>query len=262
MGKFRQGKKTTLVLAVAVLFICCGSASAKAEKETLGFEISADYFGKYIWRGQNLVDDGVFQPAFSVSYGSLTGAIWGSIESTNINNNSGEITEVDYSLDYSGSFPGLEGVGYSIGVINYVFPNTTLDDTTEIYAGLSLDWLLSPTVTFYRDVDDAEGTYISFGLSHSIQEIGELAADTPVGLDIGASLGWGNGAYNKFYWGINGSKINDLVLTISFPMEIAGWTMAPSLNYITLLSDDVRATDTYDTASDYFFAGFSLSKSF
>jgi hypothetical protein len=41
-----------------------------------------------------------------------------------------------------------------------------------------------------------------------------------------------------------------------------GWTLAPSLNYVTLLSDDIRATDAYDSASDYFFAGVGLSKGF
>jgi hypothetical protein len=45
-------------------------------------------------------------------------------------------------------------------------------------------------------------------------------------------------------------------------VEIAGWTVAPSLNYVTLVSDDIRDTDMYGTDSDFFFAGVSLSKSF
>jgi hypothetical protein len=45
-------------------------------------------------------------------------------------------------------------------------------------------------------------------------------------------------------------------------MEIAGWTLSPSLNYITLVSDDIRNTDVYGTGSDFFFADISLSKSF
>jgi hypothetical protein len=56
--------------------------------------------------------------------------------------------------------------------------------------------------------------------------------------------------------------LNDLAFSVSFPIEIAGWTVAPSLNYITLLSDDIRDTDVYGTDSDFFFAGISLSKSF
>ena len=56
--------------------------------------------------------------------------------------------------------------------------------------------------------------------------------------------------------------MQDLTLGVSFPMEIGGWTFAPSLNYVTLLSDDIRATDINRSESDYFFAGISISKSF
>lgn len=42
----------------------------------------------------------------------------------------------------------------------------------------------------------------------------------------------------------------------------AGWTVAPSPNYVTLVSDDIRAIDIYGTDSDFFFVGVSLSKSF
>ncbi len=248
-------------LVIGLSMLVCGIGTVLAE-DGIEFGISADYFGKYIWRGQNLNDDGAFQPGISASYGGFTGAIWGSVDTTSINNNSGEITEADYSLDYSGSLPGLEGVGYSLGIINYVFPNTAVDDTTEVYAGLSFDLPLGPSITVYRDVDDVKGTYISLGVGHSIEKIAELAPDTPVGMDISASLGWASSAYNKFYWGTDQSKMNDLAFSVSFPMEIAGWTVAPSLNYVTLVSDDIRDTDTYGTGSDFFFAGIGLSKSF
>ena len=69
-------------------------------------------------------------------------------------------------------------------------------------------------------------------------------------------------SYNKYYWGTDQSKMQDLSFSVSFPVEVVGWTVAPSLNYVTLLSDDIRSTDAYSTDSDYFFAGVSISKSF
>ena len=45
-------------------------------------------------------------------------------------------------------------------------------------------------------------------------------------------------------------------------MEISGWNVTPGLNYVTLVSDDIRDTDVYGNDSDFFFAGISLSKSF
>ena len=250
-----------LKILIIGLVIATWSTNACAE-EKIGFEITADYFGKYIWRGQNLSDDPVFQPGVSMTYGDLTAGIWGSLDTTKINNASGEFTEYDYYLDYSADVPFIDGVGYSVGVINYYFPST--EDTTEVYWGLSFDWPLSPSLTVYHDVDDIKGTYASFGLSYSIDKITELGSDIPVGMEIGASLGLGSASYNKGYWGstIKSSKLNDLALSLAFPFEIAGWTVSPSLNYVTLVSSSIRKTDTFSKSSDYFFVGISLSKSF
>jgi hypothetical protein len=156
----------------------------------------------------------------------------------------------------------MEGVGYSVGVIYYDFPSTTVKDTTEVYWGFSFDLPASPSITCYHDLDEAEGTYISLGMGHSIGEVMELWPDVPVGMEIGTSLGWGSGSYDKYYWGTDQSKMNDFVLSASFPFEVSDWTVAPSLNYVTLLSDDIRDTDTYGTDSDFFFFGIGISKKF
>jgi hypothetical protein len=157
---------------------------------------------------------------------------------------------------------GIKGVGYSVGVIYYDFPGTTTKDTTEIYWGFNFDLPLSPSITVFHDVDEAEGSYVVLAVGHSIEKIAELSPNMPVGMEIGASLGWGSCSYNKYYWGTDQSKLNDLAFSVSFPTEIAGWAVAPSLNYVTLVSDDIRATDIYGTDSDFFFVGVSFSKSF
>ena len=90
----------------------------------------------------------------------------------------------------------------------------------------------------------------------------------PIGMDVGVSLGWGSASYNKAYWGstINSSRLNDLAVSVAFPIEIGGWTVSPSLNYVTLVNSDIRRTDAFanggNTASDYFYAGIGISKSF
>ena len=230
-------------------------------RDSVSIEITADYVSKYIWRGQNLTDEPVIQPGISAGYKGLTASIWGNLETTSINDNSGEFTELDYTLDYSGALPGIEGIGYSIGLINYHFPSVA-GDTTEFYWGLNCDLPLSPSLTLYHDIDEIKGTYASFGLSHSMAKIGELGPDIPVGIEIAGALGWGSSGYNEGYWGVDESKLNDLTLSVSFPVEVGGWTFVPSLNYITLVSDDIRGTDAYDTDSDYFLVSIGLSKSF
>jgi uncharacterized protein (TIGR02001 family) len=251
-----------LVYAGVVLLLFASVALAQEEEDDFGIDISSDFYGKYIWRGQNLSDDPVFQPGIGITWGKFSIGFWGNMDLTNINGNSGDFSEIDYSLDYSDDFPGIEGLSYSVGVIYYDFPGTAVPDTTEVYWGLGFDVLLSPTITVYHDVDEAEGTYVNLGLSHSFGTIAELCQGVPVGLEISSGIGWGSGSYNKYYWGTDQSKMQDLSFSVAFPVEMKSWTITPSLNYVTLLSDDIRDTDVYRTESDYFFAGVSISKSF
>ena len=260
-----------LMVAMSVV-VCMGGGLLKADaddKVTVG--VSADFYGKYVWRGQDLVDGWVFQPGASVGYGGLTASFWGNLEMTDENTHNGEMSEVDLTLDYSASFPGVEMLGYSVGFIYYDFPvKGAADDTTELYAGLSLDVPASPSVTVYRDVDEVkDGMYISFGVGHSFENVFDLGSNTPVGVELSASLGWANCDYNKVYWGTkpNGSNIggaaNDLVLTLAFPFSLAGFDVTASLNYITLVDDDIRRTDAYGRGrDDMFFAGIGFAKEF
>lgn len=252
-------KMKYLIISVIILVFAQEAAFADYEKE---IELTFDYFSKYIWRGQNLVDDDVFQTGLSVIYNGLTLSVWGSMEMTNINDNNNEFTEVDYSIDYSGDLPGISGLGYSIGLIYYDFPNTHLMDTAEAYWGFNFDLPASPSITCYHDLDEAEGTYISFGVGHSVEQVMVISPDIPVAMEIGASLGWASGSYDRYYWGIDKSKMNDFVLSASFPVELSDWTITPGIYYVTLLSDEIRSTDAYGTDSDFFFAGVGILKRF
>src|SRR4030042_708603 len=255
---YSRRKNTTMITVRFFVVICCLLVFMTKDvfsTDTVDIDVSFDYAGKYIWRGQNIDDEPVLQPALGVSCNGLTAKIWGNFELTNINGNSGDFSEVDYSLDYSGTLSGIEGIGYSIGLIYYDFPGTETKDTTEIYSGLNLDFPLNPSVTIYHDIDEADGSYICLCAGYGIEEFIEISPDIPLGLDIGVSLGWGSGSYNKYYWGTDQSKLNDLAFSVSFPVEIKGWTLLPSLNYVTLLSDDIRNTDAYGSDSDFFFTG-------
>lgn len=262
--------KCLMVTASVVVFIS-GSILKAEDEEKVTVGVSSDYFGKYVWRGQDLVDDWVFQPGVSVGYGGLTASFWGNLELTDDNGHNGEMSEIDLTLDYSGQFPGIDILGYSVGTIHYDFPvNGGANDTSEIYAGLSLDVPASPSVTVYYDVDEVkDGAYISFSVGHSFEQVFNISSDTPVGLDLSATLGWANSDYNKIYWGTRpdgsniGSELNDLVLSVALPFELAGFDVTASVNYITLVNDDIRKTDTYGKGNDdMLFAGIGFAKEF
>ena len=255
--------KTKCLIAAACIAISITAGTSKAEDQ-VAIGATADFFSKYIWRGQNLVNDWVLQPSASIRYKGLTASAWGNLDLTDENGNKGEFSEVDLTLDYSGQFSGFDVLGYSVGLIYYDFPVPgAADDTTELYWGLSLDVPASPSVTVYHDIDEAEGTYVSLGVGHTVEKAFELSPGVPVALDLGAKLGWGSASYNKYYWGPDSSKLNDLVLSLGLPFELSGFTVKPSVNYVTLVSDAIRRSDTYGRHSDdMWYAGISLAKEF
>jgi hypothetical protein len=251
-----------VMAVIGLLFILGIGTKISAQEDKVEFSLTADYFGKYVWRGQNLNDDPAFQPGLSASYKGLTAGVWGSLDTTDIHDNSGKFTEIDYYAGYSGDVPGVEGLGFSVGAIYYDFPNTAYEATTELYWGLNLDIPLSPSVTFYHDIDEADGLYISAAISHTIDKIVEFGPEAPVALELGASAGWANSSYNKYYWGVDESNANDLSLSAAFPFEISGWTIKPSLKYVMLISGDIKDADTYDTDNNIFYVGIGFAKAF
>ncbi len=258
-------KSAVLVL---VLVSLCASAVLAEDDEKIGYTITNDFFSKYVWRGQLLNDDFVYQPGVSATYKGWTASIWGNVNLTDYKNtsgdrNSGEFTEYDLTLDYSGKFSEEGKVGYSVGVIHYHFPSYSETDTTELYWGLNFDVPLSPTIKVYHGLGNENGTYVNFGISHTFDDIIKLTDKIKGDLVLGASIGWGNGTYNKDYWGIDESRLNDLALTAALPIDLGNdWTVKPSFNYVTLVDGKVRDADTYSQSSDYFFTGVSISKSF
>lgn len=245
-------------LAVSLICICMLGSVAHAEiTPTVGF--SLDYFGKYVWRGQDVTDEPVLQPSTTIGLGNLSLGIWGNLETTNVNNEKNAFTEVDYTLDYSDAVPGVEGLGYSVGLIAYDFPEAG-SQTYEAYFGLSADTLLSPSVTVYYDYDDVDSFYVSAGVGHSLPDI--LGPDSGVSADLSASLGWGAKKYNNGYWGVNSSALNDLTLGAAFPFAAGPVTVTPSLNYIILTDSDIKGSNAFNADNEYFFAGIGIAMEF
>jgi hypothetical protein len=111
----------------------------------------------------------------------------------------------------------------------------------------------------YRDLDEVDGSYLQFGLGHTLEKLVTWSDDYYCGLQLAASTGWGNSVYNKGYFGINQSKLNDLTLSAGIPVCVGSWTIKPSINYSTMLSDEIRKATA---KSDNIWVGIGLQKSF
>ena len=130
----------------AAALLCTAMVGFAEEAESVSVGVTTDLLSKYIWRGQNVVDDWVLQPSVSVGYKGLTASVWANLDLMGDWVDDGEISEVDYTLDYSNTFGGQDVLGYSVGMIYYDFPNTPWEATTEVYGGLTAALPLSPTI--------------------------------------------------------------------------------------------------------------------
>jgi hypothetical protein len=199
-----------------------------------------DFSSKYIWRGQNLVDDPVLQPSAYVGIGDVTASFWGNCTITDDK----EWTERDYVLDYTKSLgfinPTLERVSLSLGYIYYEFPNLPSgEDTHEVYGAAAVDTILSPSITVYHDNDEGDGTYYEVAVGHSLPFV------DPLTLNLSAAVG-----YNDGQWDFDSS----------FSSALLGAGVIIPLNDIFSFEPRVYYSVALDSQyDDELYAGFSIN---
>jgi hypothetical protein len=262
--------RSKVLWSVAALMFGIAAWAAAGEDDSAqkdnGVQVGAtgDFFSAYVWRGQNIVDNWVFQPGASVGYKGLTGSIWSNmnLEKEPVGGvpvGGGSLTETDLTLDYTNKVPGLDVLGYAVGAIYYSYLNIHAHPTAEAYGGLNLGVPLSPSVRWYYDFDLIKGSYVQFGIGHTIEKLKEWRDQCYCDLQVGASLGLGTSEYNQGYFGVDQTALNDLTLTAGLPFTFGKLTIRPTLGYSTMLSKDIRAaTDK----SDNFWGGVSLAYNF
>jgi uncharacterized protein (TIGR02001 family) len=118
-----MSRKTLLALALAS---SCVAAPALAEGVATNFSLTTNYK----FRGQDQTDNKpAIQGGFDYSVGGFYVGNWNS--SISFANG----IEMDVYGGYKGEIGGL---GYDVGVLQYVYPGLSDANTTEIYGGLSI----------------------------------------------------------------------------------------------------------------------------
>jgi hypothetical protein len=252
--------------SLGALWLAYASGILMAEdvKNPFSASVSAGYYSKYIWRGQNVNDSSVMQTNVSGSAYGFTGSIWSNIDLTKDShtapNNAGEFSEIDYTLDYSKSIPKSKA-GFSLGIVHYLYPNTPAPATTEIYGGLSFAVPLSPKITWYRDVNMINGSYIQISAGHSIEKLAKWNDRYYMGLSVNGSIGAAGSGYNRGYFKVNEAQFNDLTLGISVPFNLKHICITPSINISTMLDEKIGKA-AWDERRNNVWAGLTLSKNF
>ncbi|MBI4797619.1 MAG: hypothetical protein HY794_02550 [Desulfarculus sp.] len=223
-------------------------------------DAAAAYNSKYIWRGIMLVNDPVLQPSLNVNKGGFTFNVWGNWDLTNKNNRKNNFSEIDLTAEYAFRFGDFS---FPVGIIHYLFPNTPFPATTELYAGVSYTWLVTPSIKVYKDIDESHGIYVLGSLAYAY-DLPAVVKDVTWQLTANISAGWGDKDHNKFWWGnsrtMDEDHFTDSLLTIGLPIKIKDTvTITPAYNQVWLLDSKMKDAAGYDSKNFY---GLTLSVSF
>ena len=223
----------------------------------------------HVWRGTVQNNDFVIQPQFSVAQYGISFNVWANYNigsgHTGVDN---DVSEIDLSIAYT--LPvDLNDFAFDVGAISYQFPaNSALQgkSTTELFAAaywLTFKEYVLPSLTFYGDVKDVDGSYILIDVVAPYQISDYLAVEG------GISTGWGNARYNGYYFGdpVNGSPGKGFVDyniygTVSYEI-LDGLTASVNLTYTGLYGGALKdnAKDNYE-AGEKFWGGFNLAYDF
>lgn len=238
------------------------AAPASEEKPTGDFSVAA--MSQYFWRGYELSRNSVvIQPSMTVGYKGFAVNLWGNLDrspyfaGTGDTNYSNTWNETDLTLSYAKTL-GLFNVGggyiyYALGPLNKDAPKRA--DAQELFATVSLNTLLSPTLTVYKEISSYRQWYFLLGISHTLE------LNKTVSLKLGATAsylqstyadaalfnaGAGYGGYPKFDGNAMAtndkfSNFHDGTITASLPIKATGYvTITPMVSYIFPLSSDAR----------------------
>lgn len=264
------------------------------DKPTGDFTMAA--MSQYLWRGYELSRNSVaIQPSITVAYKGFSANLWGNLDTkpyfqgATDPNYAGTWNETDFTLSYTRRL-GLFNVGggyiyYGLGALNK--DGSKRADAQELFATASLDTILSPTMTVYKEIGSYQNWYFLLGVSH-LFELNQrfslkLEATASYLLSVYAdaalfNAGAGYGGYPRFDGNAAAtddkfSNFHDGKVTLSLPVKLTSYlSLTPSLSWIFPLSDDARnemkgqglkgAASPADRDSSFLVGGLTASFSF
>lgn len=232
-------RKKPFIVIIVLFFIHTSFSSANMKN----LSVEAHYVSRYIWRGFDATPDNntAFQPSLRYSFAEsgLWVNLWGSIGLTE-RNKIKTADEVDYVFGYDKSLAGGI-IDFSAGMYYYTFPNLEGNNATpEVFISIALNKIpLSPSFSFYHDMDIADGQYLLFSVSRTM---------TAIPLVLGLSAGYNNN------YSVNDSGISDIILSFSYNVTLNRITLIPALYFALTPMESVNK----DGSEIWFSIGFSF----
>jgi hypothetical protein len=227
---------------VAACLLGDGLAQAQATQEegavpAVSTTASVEILSNFVWRGVRLSEGWVIQPSASLDSRGLSLNLWGNVDLSEYplgsGHSGGRLTEVDVTGSYTRAF-GRTSV--TAGFIQYAVRD--FEDTTELFATLTLAAPLSPSLSGYYDMDQGDGGFLIISLGQQVR----LTPAVPLELGGYATMNFKNkvmgvGANGAPFTGLYSAEVN-AALAFSLGPRL---TLTPRVAYAFPLSDNGKA---------------------
>lgn len=256
----------TCISAAVVIFTSHVAVMAADEvKPTATMDLGV--FSQYVWRGLELSHDSVVvQPSVTMAYNGLSLNVWGNLDTNrkiiavdgSVSHES-KYNETDLTLAYG---KDLGPVKLNGGLIYYALDG--IQNSQELFVSATLNTILNPTLSVYREIAHMPAWYVSLGVSHSQEIVNKIT------LDVAASAGYYYSDDSNFsevkdpgtrYRAFNNGLIS-VGLTIPFGEYVS---VKPMIAYSFPLSgtaDDYITATSISNDSDFIYGGVTLSVAF
>ncbi len=244
-------RKLFAIGSLAVALLALPGAPLRAEEDKPAGDFTAAVLSQDIWRGYELSRNSVVvQPSMTIGYKGFSVNMWGNLDTKpySVGNASytGTWNETDLTLSYTKTL-GLFNVGggyiyYSLAPLNKDAADR--DDSQELFATVSLNTLLTPTLTLYKEIDHYRNWYFLLGISH-LFELNKMAS-----LKLAATAGYLLSTDAEKYPKFDGnalattdkfSNFHDGTVSASLPIKATDRiTITPTLSYIFPLTGDAK----------------------
>jgi hypothetical protein len=264
-------KKCAALMALSLFLTgasaAIGSAEEKKEDPKPYATASAAFLSKYIFRGYEFSKDSmIIQPAIMAGYRGVELTLWGNLDTNDNYTKTDKVNwnETDLTLSYTYDFGPAKVTG---GYIYYAFEG--VEDSQELFLKATGNFILSPTLTVYREVANYPGWYFNLGIGHSFN------LTKVITLDLGASIGYQISdtdkivQYNDALLPMPNDKyqaLHDGLISVGLTIPFGKYfTFKPMVAYSFALSDDAKNRikgTSLSNESNFFFGGITLSASF
>lgn len=243
--------KIAIMLVSVVLIYAAASPCFADEEPPVSMDFEAFQASKYVWRGLVCNDDPVIQPSLTVNWRSgVSLNLFGSFDQTNFGEAKGKFSELDYTLNYDWASGGRD---WTVGYVEYTYPNTTFPGTGEILASCAFGGSWGANLSIARDVREANGLYLNLGLARTALLAGRS-------LDISGGLGFADKRESSYYYDVPSAGLSDACVCIEVPIDShAGWSITPSIAYMRVLGQSRR--EAVQRPDNYVF-GVKLTRTF